>query len=462
MPVSLIGAALGGYRVIAPLGVGGTGAVYLAEHPLLGRRVAVKVLHADLARDPEAVERCFAEARAASALGDPRIGRVLEHGLSGPFVYLVTEHLEGRTLGEILESGSLPLAQSLDVAESIASVLDHAHAHGLIHGALKAENVFVFEAHRGVFDVKLVDFGVWRFRRQARSTVAYMAPEQCAGLEADARTDVYALGALLFEMLSGRRPFAGGEDDIVVGHLTRPAPRLGRLASSIPVAVEALVARTLAKRRAHRFQTMSELRSALVDPARYLDSITFDIPVAPLSLPAPVAARPAVAETAAAAPTDRATDTVTAAAAAPVAPPSPSPPPSPTWPLAAAAAGPRRRLPLFAISGFAALIAIVGALRVVAPPPACGSTPALASARVGCVVTVTVARTGVPVGARVYFGGVDVGAPGQPIAVARGRDKVTVSVHAPGFLPLVVAFVPDRDRIVSAVLVPRPPSPSFL
>src|SRR5262249_1793600 len=141
MAPSLIGAALGGYRVIAPLGVGGMGAVYLAEAPLLGRRVAGKGLHPELARAVAAAARCFGEARGARALARPRIGRVLECVSTGAFAYLVLEHLGGRTLAEVLDDdGPLGVAAALNVAEQIAEALEATHARGLVHGALKSEN----------------------------------------------------------------------------------------------------------------------------------------------------------------------------------------------------------------------------------------------------------------------------------------------------------------------------------
>ena len=385
--------------------------------------MAVKVLHADLSRNPEAVERCFAEARAASDIGDPRIAQVLEQGVHGPFAYLVVEHLEGRTLGELLERKALPVAQALDIADGIAAALDAAHAVGLVHGALKAENVFVFEPHRGVFDVKVVDFGIERLGsvRRSRSTAAYLAPEQCAGLAPDPRSDVYALGTLLFEMLSGVRPFTGSEDDVIIGHLTHPAPALATLRPSIPGAVQATVARALEKRRGRRFQTMADLRSAILDPTTV---------------------------------------------AAPQPQPTPTPIPSPSLSLSpsqspsqSASRSPSVRL-LFAAS-VAALVLTLGALRVLSAPNPAPVKPIAVAHRSS--ITVTVDPTGLPAGARVHLHGTDAGAPGDAIQIPRGTEPVHVSIHAPGYLPFCVRFVPDKDRLIAAVLVPRPPtSPSFL
>ena len=428
MAVSLIGEALGDYRVIAPLGIGGAGAVYLAEHPLLGRRVAVKVLHAEAARNPEAVERCFAEAHAASAIGDPRIAQVFSHGKSGPLAYMVLEHLEGRTLGEVLESGALPPAQALDVADGIAAALEAAHASGLVHGALKAENVFLFEAHRGVFDVKILDFGIDRLSApgRARSTAAYLAPEQCAGLDADERTDVYALGALLFEMVSGRRPFAGREDQVICGHLTRTAPLVGTIRPGVPVAIEAVIARALEKRRSQRYQSMTDFRAALLDPYGYLESRTIvPIPIRnPLPLPVPE----------------------------PTATATPTPTPNLSSP-------PRANRALL-LSAFGALFVLVGVLRLLAPPACAAPRPLASSPRPSSAITVTVASAGLPHCARVQLDGIDAGAPGEPIAVPRGPKAVVVSVHASHFLPVAMRIVPDHDQLLELVLVPRPPTRS--
>jgi hypothetical protein len=420
MSVSLIGSALGGYRVIAPLGVGGMGAVYLAEAPLLGRRVAVKVLHSELAADADAVASCFADALAASALGSPHIGQVLDCASAGPYAYLVMEHEAGRTLAEVIEAeGPLPAGQALHIAEQIAEALALAHAAGLVHGDLKSENVFVVERFRGVHEVKVLDFGIGRLTqsRRCRATPAYLAPEQCAALRPDARSDVYSLAVLVFEMVSGRLPFPGPHPEMMLGHLTRRAPRLLEVRPDAPPALDAVLAVALEKRRGRRIQTMAEMRGALANPSEFK----------PISKPLPA--------------------------------PAPAPTPAPIPAPAAVPRASRRPPPLLLAALAAVLLAAFFLAPLQARPQhAAAAPPVVAPA----TILVTVAPHGLPPGARVRLDAADVGPPGRPLVVARSRQPIHISVIAPGYLPFCAHVKPDHDVVVEPVLVPRPPAPSFL
>src|SRR5687768_12530615 len=213
------GSRLGPYTILSPLGAGGMGEVYRARDPRLGREVAVKVLPAELSRDADRLRRFEQEARAASALNHPNILTVFDTGSEDGTVYLVTELLEGETLRERLAGGALPARKAIEIGIQIARGLAAAHEKGIVHRDLKPENLFLTRDGR----VKILDFGLARLQRSdigeaptiltgtepgvVLGTVGYMAPEQVRGQPADHRADVFALGAVLYEMLTGRRAF---------------------------------------------------------------------------------------------------------------------------------------------------------------------------------------------------------------------------------------------------------------
>ena len=216
------GARLGPYRIVASIGAGGMGEVYRAHDARLGRDVAVKVLPAAVADDPDRLHRFEREARAAAALNHPNILAVHDVGTDGGVAYLVTELLEGRTLRAELGAVALPplpIARVVDYAVQIAEGLAAAHARGIVHRDLKPENLFVTADGR----VKILDFGLAKVivpegqdgaattgtvSGMILGTVGYMAPEQVRGGQVDTRADIFAFGCVLYEMLSGRRTFA--------------------------------------------------------------------------------------------------------------------------------------------------------------------------------------------------------------------------------------------------------------
>jgi serine/threonine-protein kinase len=264
----------GRYRVIRKIANGGMGTVFLAEHLLIKRRVAIKLLHAELATDRGMVERFMNEAAAAGTLGHPHIVESTDMGFTrGGIPYIVFEYLEGCLLTEEIERlGGLPVRRALVIARQIASALEAAHNAQIAHLDLKSDNVFLTSRGDTFDHAKLLDFGISRFMaadsedtqpRVVMGTPEYMAPEQVAspGL-VDGRADIYALGVLLYEMLAGHCPFASNDLRWVLGQIVYAAvPPLDR---PVPRAVERLLFEgLLVKSREHRLQTMSEVIAAL-------------------------------------------------------------------------------------------------------------------------------------------------------------------------------------------------------
>src|SRR5690242_16173085 len=210
----------GRYRIIRVLGQGGMGTVFLAEHTLIHRRVAIKILHRELALDADVVERFMNEARAAGTLGHPNIVESTDMGFTADRVpYIVFEFLEGALLtDEIYRVGGLPLRRAVRIAQQIASALHAAHSARIVHRDLKSDNIFLADRNDTLDHVKVLDFGISRFlaadteqtrRSIVMGTPEFMAPEQITVPNlVDLRADVYALGVILYEMLTARRPFS--------------------------------------------------------------------------------------------------------------------------------------------------------------------------------------------------------------------------------------------------------------
>jgi tetratricopeptide (TPR) repeat protein len=261
------GDLVGRYRIVRPLGQGGMGRVYLARDPALDRPVALKLLPPYLSGDPAANRRLVEEARAASALDHPHIATVYEIGEADDGrLFIAMAYYEGATLRERLREGPLPVAEAAAIAAAVAEGLAAAHARGIVHRDVKPENVIL--APRGV---RIVDFGVAKVAANALTrtgatsgTVAYMSPEQTSGGMVDHRTDLWALGVVLHEMLAGERPFRGDAHDAVIyGIRNDEAPPLARLRPEVPPALSAVVERCLAKDPARRPASASELAGAL-------------------------------------------------------------------------------------------------------------------------------------------------------------------------------------------------------
>jgi tRNA A-37 threonylcarbamoyl transferase component Bud32 len=264
----------GRYLIQRKLADGGMGTVYLAEHVLIKRRLAIKVLHADLASDLAMVRRFMNEASAAGTLGHPHIVESTDMGFTpAGLPFIVFEYLEGCLLTEeIYRTGGMPVRRALQIASQIASALEAAHDARIVHLDLKCDNVFLIDRGGALDHAKVLDFGIARFmeavpektqRGLIMGTPEFMAPEQITAPDGvDARADIYALGVLLYEMIAARRPYAHDDPRVLLHRIVHePPPPLGR---PVPAALERLLFdRMLAKAPGDRIQTMQEVKAAL-------------------------------------------------------------------------------------------------------------------------------------------------------------------------------------------------------
>jgi eukaryotic-like serine/threonine-protein kinase len=283
MPLTT-GTKLGPYEIVSPLGAGGMGEVYRARDTRLDRTVAIKVVHASFAADAERLRRFEQEARAVGALNHPNILAIYDVGEYEGSPFLVTELLEGDSLRDRLQAGSLPVRKALDYGAQIAAGLAAAHEKGIVHRDLKPENLFVTQDGR----VKILDFGLAKVsssfvesatqtlatqdtRGQIQTepgailgTVGYMSPEQVRGMPADARSDIFALGSILYEMLSGQRPFRGDSSvETMNAILKEDPPELVTANHSVPPTLDRIIRRCLEKAPGERFQSARDLAFAL-------------------------------------------------------------------------------------------------------------------------------------------------------------------------------------------------------
>jgi serine/threonine protein kinase len=288
----MIGQQFGNYRVLSLLGEGGMGAVYLAEHPGIGRRVAVKVLHKQFTGDEQLLGRLLNEARAANAIRHPNIIEILDSGMREDGVpYLVMELLEGESLGQrIRRAGRLAIEDTIAFTLQTASALGAAHKKGIVHRDLKPDNLFIIgtlgtggdESGRVTGEVlaermKVLDFGIAKLQMPQpgdsvktrtgtlMGTPIYMSPEQCRGTKTvDHRSDVYSLGIIVYEMLVGQTPFVSdGFGELVNMHLNVPPPSSRAQRPEISEQLDAIVLKMLAKNPEDRYPDMGSLTSAL-------------------------------------------------------------------------------------------------------------------------------------------------------------------------------------------------------
>ena len=291
-PASLVGTVISDrYRIDRLLGEGGMGAVYLAEHLHMHKRLAVKVLHPEMSRLPEVVTRFEREAMAAGHIDHPNVATASDFGkLPDGSFFLVLEFVEGKNLRDVLAGGPLALSRALHIAQQVADALGRAHSLGIVHRDLKPENVMILERDGDRDFVKVLDFGIAKVPvgslgepastgapRQALTqmgvvfgTPDYMAPEQALGQHVDGRADLYSLGVLLFEMLTGGVPFQHDNPVMVLGmQVTAVPPSIGsKVGGGIPADVEALVARLLAKDAGQRFQDARQVVDAIAAMSR--------------------------------------------------------------------------------------------------------------------------------------------------------------------------------------------------
>src|SRR5271166_483819 len=274
------GTKLDGYEILSPLGAGGMGEVYRALDATLKRDVAIKVLPAYVSQDPDRLRRFEQEAQAAAALNHPNILAVHRFGTFQGAPYMVSELLEGGTLGRQLSHGPLPVRKAIDYSVQIASGLAAAHEKGIVHRDLKPDNIFVTKDGR----VKILDFGLAKLTQVKASsagdptvsleertapgvvlgTVGYMSPEQVRGDKADSHADIFAFGAILYEMLSGKRAFRKPTSaETMTAILHEDPPGISQIVPGTPPALLRIVNRCLEKSPEQRFQSASDLAFAL-------------------------------------------------------------------------------------------------------------------------------------------------------------------------------------------------------
>src|SRR2546429_2780906 len=272
------GTKLGRYEVRSKIGEGGMGEVYLAQDTKLDRRVALKILPADVAAHPDRMKRFVQEAKAASALNHPNIITIHEIDETEAGHFIATEFIDGETLREREQKTSLKVGESIDIATQIASALAAAHAAGIVHRDIKPENVML--RHDGI--VRVLDFGLAKLTDRispeavesealtraniktepgvVMGTVIYMSPEQARGLPVDARTDIFSLGVVIYEMLAARNPLQGATpSDVIAAILKTEPPLLSHCLPDVPRELEHLVGKALRKDREERYQEIKDL-----------------------------------------------------------------------------------------------------------------------------------------------------------------------------------------------------------
>ncbi len=286
-PDDLIGQIVGSYRVVKLLGKGGMGSVYMAEHPAIGSKVAIKFLHPQYSHDEKIVDRFFNEARAVNVIGHDNILKILDLNVTDDNRhYFVMEFLYGRPLQSLLKGGGpVPLQISGPIVLQVCDALGAAHDAGIVHRDLKPDNVYLISLKGKKNFVKVVDFGIAKLTNaegvstgktqtgMVMGTPAYMSPEQAGGRTQliDARSDIYSLGVMMFQLATGRLPFPGAAfGEVLIGHIQLPPPRPRDLNPAVPEAYETIILRTLQKRQEDRFQSMQQLHDAI---SRVLDQL---------------------------------------------------------------------------------------------------------------------------------------------------------------------------------------------
>jgi eukaryotic-like serine/threonine-protein kinase len=277
----MLGQVVGSYQIVRELGVGGMGIVYLAQHVVIGRLAAIKLLRPELSVNAEMVARIFNEARMTALIKHPGLVDVYDFGrLPDGRAYLVMEYLEGETLASMIaRQRRLPVELAVGIARQIAAAVGAAHQKGIVHRDLKPDNVFIVADEEAALGLRarILDFGIAKLAPELTGgglhtrtgsllgTPTYMAPEQCRGTgKVDSRADIYALGCILFEMVTGRRLFDyEGMGEILAAHLHTAPDRPSSVERSVPAWLDAVILKALAKSPGDRYGSMDQLAAAL-------------------------------------------------------------------------------------------------------------------------------------------------------------------------------------------------------
>jgi serine/threonine-protein kinase len=463
--MSLLGKSIGNYRITAKLGEGGMGAVYLGEHPLIGKKVAIKVLLDDLAAKEDIVARFFNEAKSVNDIGHSNIVDIVDFGKckdeSRELVYFVMEYLDGQSLSGRLRSAGLSFPESLHVMRQCCSALAASHEKGIVHRDLKPENIYLCPRAGDKNFVKILDFGIAKLTGHGSTssktrtglvigTPAYMSPEQCEGKgQIDHRSDIYSLGVVMYELITGKVPFASeGFGDILVAHIMRQPDKPSTVNAHVTPELDAIVMHALEKDRNRRFQSMAEFEAALADPAAHLKSYT--------ELPAHSAGKHSGSTLF--------LDDSNPPPRGPVTRIDAPEEPRPTT-LSGAAAEvsrelerptlPRRRSPLVAVAAGLVVLGLAGAGFVMTRH----SEPAVQPAPPAEMITIMI--TSDPPGARVV-GALqgDLGKTPLPLQVKRGSDSFDVRLHLDGYRTGIATVTTDSPKALHVGLAHEEPPPA--
>jgi serine/threonine protein kinase len=256
------------YKILDRIGGGGIGELYRARDTQLGRTVALRVIAAEIAGDPDRRARCLSDARAAAALSHPNIATLYEIGEDQGHLFLVCEYARGESLKTVIAGHPVKPRRALDLAVQIADALADAHALGIVHGDITPDNIIV--TTKG--NAKILDFGLAAWTSGGAGTVPYLSPEQALGERGDHRTDIFSLGIVVFEMLTGRLPFTGASPDAVTLQILQAsAPAPSTVIGSLPQELDPILGRALAKSLDQRYEAAATLAAELRAVAAMLD-----------------------------------------------------------------------------------------------------------------------------------------------------------------------------------------------
>ncbi|HEX8824954.1 MAG TPA: serine/threonine-protein kinase, partial [Archangium sp.] len=296
---SLLGTSIGSFRLTRKLGHGGMGTVYLGEHVDIGSRVAIKVLHGRLAGSPQVLRRFHMEARAVNLIGHENIVNIIDINPAPPRPYLVMEYLEGEPLSTLLARGPVPAEIAVALLAQVCDALQATHARGIVHRDLKPENLFLLQRGHGPAFVKVLDFGIAKLlddepreedtgEGAVLGSVDYMAPEQSRGDPVDGRADLYALGVIAYQLVTGRRPFEEKSlTALLLAHQSKQPVAPSTLRPDVPAGLCGVILQALAKDPEQRFQSASTMRGALqvaLDKALATGPARTPPPLAPTAL----------------------------------------------------------------------------------------------------------------------------------------------------------------------------------